>query len=64
VVVEDPFIEQTTQIVIEESFKEDSSPIQLKNTYEYCKEEVSTSLYNKYGLTLAPAVVVPLKEEI
>lgn len=63
-VVEDPFIEQTTQIVIEESFKEDSSPIQLKNTYEYCKEEVSTLLYNNYGLTLAPALVVPLKEEI
>jgi len=63
VVVEDPFIEQTTQIVIEESFK-DESPLQIKTIYQYSKEEVSTLLYSKYGLTLAAPVVVSLKEEI
>lgn len=61
VVVEDPLIEQTTQIIIEESFKEESPP--TRPIY-FCKEEVEAALSTKYALTLKPIIVLPLKEEI
>ena len=63
VVAEDPLIEQTTQIVIEESFKEDPIP-SPRLLYYYSRDEIETSLSSKYGLSLKTAITVPRKEEI
>jgi hypothetical protein len=60
VVVEDPLIEQTTQIVIEESF----DPLPPSLLYYYRRDEIEASLGGKYGLTLKPAITVPRKEEV
>lgn len=60
-VAEDPLIEQTTHIVIEESFKEEPSP---RGAYYYHKDEIQSLLLSKYGVTLQPVPVVVRKEEI
>lgn len=60
-VAEDPLIEQTTQIIIEESFKEEPSP--TRRIY-YHRDEITTRLINQYGITLHPTPSIIRREEI
>ena len=66
VVAEDPLIEQTTQIVIDESFKEEEPALAARPQLAYyVREEIESALLGKYGLTLKPAPLLPqLRDEV